>query len=114
MGDLDRKKAYATERVTVGSTTTTLTATTYNNVDAGSTSALEMPFGGSFRATAVLVEVITEGLYYTMDGTNPTSSTGHKLGTGDQLVVMGPQKIATFKAIRNTTDCTVQYTYYKE
>ncbi len=116
MADMEffnRRKAYATEQLSVN-TTTTLTQTTYDNVTAGSTSAQETFFPGNFRASAALVEVIAEGIYYTFNGTNPASNNGHKLNVGDQLPVAGYEKVSKLKMVKNTTTATVQVTYFKE
>ena len=109
------KQPFASEQLTV-STATTLTPSVYNATSAGATSQREYPFPPTAgRATAAVVEVLTNDIYYTTDGTVPASTSGHVLSQGDVLTLVGPAKIAGFKLIKgpSAANATVTITYYR-
>lgn len=102
------------EPLTVSSTPVTLTASVYNATSAGATSQREYPMPGNQKAAKAVVETLTNAIWYTLDGTTPSSTNGHLLNAGDQVTLENYTKIKNFKAIRTAgSDATVYITYYK-
>jgi len=98
------RKPYATERLTVSTAVSTPTVATVNN-----TGALF-----NFRASAAQVNVGTQGIIYTVDGTDPTASNGLTLANAT-VTLAGYQTVRTLKMIRSgSTNATVNIAYYKE
>lgn len=109
-----KKNVLDVETVTVTGSATTLTATKYNATSAGATSQREYAFAGGHKASAAIVEVLAESIYYTLDGSTPTSTNGHAAAQGDRVVLENYAHVAKFKAIRQgSTSATVFVTYYK-
>ena len=101
---LRSKHNYARERVTVSTTAIGCTPTTLRN---------SSQVDGAFRASAIVVEVITNTVWYTTDGSTPTSSNGNKLTAGDVVTLAGFQKLADFQMVRDGgSDATVDISYY--
>lgn len=101
---LVRRKPYATEQLTVS---TAVSVPTVAKVD--NTGALF-----NFRASAADVEVGSNGIIYTLDGTTPTATNGLTLSSG-RMTLAGYQKVKALKMIRSGgSDATVNITYYKE
>ena len=99
-----RRKPYATEQLTVTNAVTTLTAAKVDNTTT--------PF--NFRASAADIEVDTNGVHYTLDGSTPSATNGQHLDNA-KLTLAGYQKVKALKMIRKTgTDSVVNVTYYKE
>lgn len=107
MADADffvRRKPYATEQLTVS---TAVVSPTVAKVD--NTGALF-----NFKATAADVEVGSNGIIYTLDGSTPTATNGMTLVSA-KLTLAGYQKVKALKMIRSGgSDATVNLTYYKE
>lgn len=58
------------------------------------------------------VTVETDKVRYRLDGTDPTSTTGHELAAGDTLTITGTNNIRRAKFIRSGTgDATLRVTY---
>ena len=108
-----RRKAYATEQITVSTVVVSPTAATVRN-STGTSGANTNYWAVSFPASAAVLEVMTNGIYYTFDGSTPSSTNGQKLDAGDVLTIAGRQKVANLKMIRQTTDSVVNLAYYKE
>jgi hypothetical protein len=99
-----RRKPYATEQLTVSTVVSTPTAATVDN-----TGALF-----NFKASAADVEVGSNGIIYTLDGSTPSASNGLSLASA-KLTLAGYQKVKALKMIRSGgSDATVNLTYYKE
>lgn len=94
------KPTYAFETVTVSSTAIGITSTL---VTKPSTTE-----GQSRTAEFALVTVETDSIRYRTDGTNPTAAVGHLLVAGDVLQLDNFDDIRRFRAIRVTTDATIQ------
>jgi hypothetical protein len=106
-GKLDQ---YARERITVSTTAVGFTTSTLENWQTHT----ENQVAKDHKASVVLITVVTNGIYYTTDGTTPSASAGNELTTGDQLTLSGFQKLKDFRAIRNSgSDATVEVFYYK-
>ena len=106
MGDtvfFNRLRPYATEQVTVSSAAVSLTTAKVDNT-------ANYP---DFKAAGVVLAVRDDSVYYTTDGTTPSSTNGLLLNNGDVLPLAGYQKIKNFKAIRVTTDAKLDVHYYK-
>ena len=97
------KSAYTFEKLTVSSTAVGLTSTKYDQ-----RSTTNQP---NIQAEFALVSVETDALRYRTDGTDPDATTGHKLEAGDELLLSGANDIQRFRAIRVTTDATIQVSY---
>ena len=91
------------EKLTVSSTAKALTATKYVK-----RSTSDIP---NQVAHFAVISVETDQIRYRLDGTDPDSSTGHLLSAGDVLVLDNPDDIRNFRAIRVTTDATIQVSY---
>lgn len=63
---------------------------------------------GKRTAQAAVLQVGVDALYYTLDGSTPSSTVGFEAAAGDIISIDSHQKIATFKAIRKTGDTTVE------
>src|SRR6478736_2258729 len=92
------KKAYATEQITVTSgAAVTLTTAKVDN-------SASYP---DFKAMGAVMECRGFAIYYTLDGTTPSSTNGIKLSADQFLVIAGYQKLKSFKAIAATSDATL-------
>jgi hypothetical protein len=107
------KKPYATEQLTVSTVALSPTAATVRNTT-GTSGANTNYWAVSFPASAAIVECATNGVYYTTDGSTPSSTNGHRLHAGDVLTLSGRQSIAALKMIRQSADSVVNITFYKE
>ncbi len=96
-------RPYKTEQIAVSSAAVPLTAAYVDNT-------ANYP---DFKCAACVIEIRTNAIYYTVDGTTPSSTNGHALGAGDILPLAGYQKVKNFKAIRQTADGTLNVMYYK-
>jgi hypothetical protein len=118
MSDLSffsRKKAFNSEQLTVSSSVVTLTASEYDNTSAGvAQPGREAPHAGGFKASAAVIECQDDDVYFTLDGSTPSSTNGRRLTASSSLPLAGYQKIANFKAIRVTGDATLNVEYFKE
>lgn len=94
------KPSYEFEKITVSSTAVGIAAT---KVSRPSTTA-----GQERTAEFALITVETDSVRYRTDGTNPDATTGHLLTAGDVLQLDNFDDIRRFKAIRVTTDATIQ------
>src|SRR6478609_1568781 len=106
---LDNKQVYDKETITVSSSAVTLSATKLANVQTGATSGREYAFASTMtrKASGVIIEVLSQPIYYTLDGSTPTSTNGHTLVAGDTLPIVGYQKCKSLKMIRQSADATV-------
>jgi hypothetical protein len=94
------KPAYEFEKITVSSSAIGISAA---KITKPSTTN-----GQSRTAEFALITVETDSIRYRTDGTNPDSTTGHLLVAGDALQLDNFDDIRRFKAIRVTTDATIQ------
>ena len=97
------KTTYSFEKITVSSTPIGFTAAKIVRPSATA--------GQDRIAEFALVTVETDQIRYTTDGTTPDASTGHLLDVGDALELDNHDDIRRFKAIRVTTDATIQVSY---
>ena len=110
-----RKNPYATEQITVSSAAVTGTAALIANTAGAQTDGSSPArWAQTIPASAAIIEVATNGIYYTVDGTTPSSTNGHRLNAGDVLTLSGRQKIGNLKMIRQSADSVVNVTYYKD
>lgn len=68
----------------------------------GVTSTLLVPSSGRFKGVAaseLFITVETNPIRFTMNGTNPTSTTGHKLGVGESVIITGVEDVKRFRCI---------------
>ena len=67
------------------------------------------------RANAALITVESNSIRWWDDGSTPTSTTGHLATSGTQVMYFDTgdrDLIVNFKAIRVTSDATLQISYY--
>lgn len=98
--------AIAYESVTVSTTVKTLTVDKYRWVGGA---------GELYEAREILITAeATNGLRYTLEGTDPVASTtGHLLAGGGSVVIKGYQNIAKLKMIREgASDAVIKVTYF--
>lgn len=94
------------EAVTVSSTAVALTASKYEGANVLHHTAVP------FSAILAVITVEDDDIRYTVDGTTPTSTIGHKANVGDVIQIHGRQNINKFRAIRVTNDSSIRVTYY--
>lgn len=58
-----------------------------------------------------LVTVETSFIRYRYDGVAPTINTGHLLGSGDVMAIIGLTNIQNFQAIASSTNVSLMITY---
>lgn len=63
-------------------------------------------------ASGAALQIFTDSIYYTLDGTDPSSTVGMELAAGDIIYLDSFQKISNFKAVRKTTDASVEALYF--
>lgn len=106
MGDtsfFNRLRPYATEQKTVSSSAVSLTTALVDN-------QANYP---DFKAAGAIVEVRGDSIYYTTDGSTPSSTNGILAYVGAIIPIAGYQKIKNLKAIRVTGDATLNVQYFK-
>ena len=108
-----KKKPYATEQLTISTSVLSPTAATVRNTTGTSGSNSDY-WAVSFPASAAYLDVLTNGIYYTMDGSTPSATNGQRLNAGDALTIAGRQKISALKMLRQSADSVVNLAYYKE
>jgi hypothetical protein len=97
--------AFAKEVVTVSSTSTALTSTTY--LDKGVASFLDRQ-----PARSAYITVEDAAVRYWLNGDAPEATVGHKLSPGDALWLDSPHAIANVRFIRTaSTDAKLYVTY---
>src|SRR6476661_4092750 len=62
-------------------------------------------------AQGAMLQVVTDSIYWTIDGSTPSASVGYENAPGDIIYLDTPQKVKEFKAIRKTTDAAVEAVY---
>ncbi|MCK5563686.1 MAG: chitobiase/beta-hexosaminidase C-terminal domain-containing protein [Planctomycetes bacterium] len=97
----DVLEGYAHESITVSSSAIGFTAATMK------------PEGGAKnRPDETIFVVETQAIRYTTDGTDPTSALGLLGSVGDVITIKGEANANAFRAIRVTTDATIQPHYF--
>lgn len=108
------RRLIADERVTVSTTPVGGTVATYSG--SGTTITTDHPHqiaAGNFKAQVALVECLTNGVYYTLDGGTPSGTNGHELAAGDNTFVVGYEAISKLRMVRSGgTDAAVQISYF--
>lgn len=86
-------------------------ASAFNNATVSSTalSLLDIGFTQAQvdNADRMRLTVETQPLRYRYDGTSPTTSVGHQLVAGSELILLGQQNIAGFEIIAVSTNGAV-------
>lgn len=77
-----------------------------------SSTAVGFTLPSSPTTRAVILFVETDQVRFRVDGSDPDSTTGCLLNAGDVVEFTNPQMIQQFKAIRVTTDATLQIHYF--
>lgn len=101
------------EAVTVDATVggKALGATKYKT--AGSQGPLQLGVFNQHRARVAVLNLESQPIRYTLDGTAPTTTYGHLLVAGQWLIIQGAGNIAKFRAIRTTgSSGTLQAEYF--
>ena len=79
-----------------------------------SDSALTLDATKQIGTTGALITAETADVRFRVDGTSPTASVGHKLASGDQLLLESPQEVANFSVIRVSDDATLFVSFTKK
>ena len=98
--------SFAKEKLVVSSTVKTLTASVYNP-------ACTNCIPSNNRADYAVITVETDCLRFWSQGSDPTTTDGHKVCDGGQILVWSYSNILNLKMIRVTTDVTIQVSYYR-
>lgn len=106
-----RKKPYATEQLTVAGSVVSPTAATVRN-NSGQTTGYNWAF--TFPASAAVISPSDQAVYYTLDGTTPSSSNGQILSAGDVLTLANRQSVGALKMVRVSATALVNCSYFKE
>lgn len=101
-GFFNRLRPYATEQVTVSGSTSLTTAKVDNTAN--------YP---DFKAAGAIVDVKNADIYYTVDGSTPSSTNGVNAFNGDIIPLAGYQKIKNFKAIQQSGTPLLNVQYFK-
>jgi hypothetical protein len=106
------KNRYAGERLTVSTSSIGLTSSTLDNVQTYATDTRQG--AEDLKASAVVINVVTSPVYYTLDGSIPSASNGNTLAAGATFMLAGYQKIKDLRFVRNGgADATVVVDFYK-
>lgn len=99
------KNPYTSEQLTVSTTALSGTTTKVDN---------HSRINGSVtKAAAAVVQAVANGVFYTLDGSTPSSTNGFLLAAGETLPLAGYQKVKALKMVRSgASDATVYITYY--
>lgn len=98
------------ERITISTSALPLTAATYNIQQ---DSALNKYARNDIQPVYALVQVLTNSVNFTVDGTTPTSSVGYLAAANDTIHLNSYQEIQQFRAIRNGgADGALEVTYF--
>src|SRR6478736_4399972 len=113
-GYFQNKNILAQENLTVSTGNQVLTETVYNgSVQAAFNQQREYPMPNVQRAKGAVLEA-HGSLYYTFDGSTPTSTNVHHLATDGVLMILGYEKLKALKMVRGGgSDVTISVTYYK-
>ena len=68
--------------------------------------------GSAAAATYAVVQVLAQTIRYTRDGVTPTASLGTQAPANVFIILSSDNEIRNFKAIRESSDATLQITYY--
>lgn len=98
----NRLRPYATEQVAVSGSTALTTALVNNSAN--------YP---DFKAAGAIVTVRAADIYYTVDGSTPSSTNGLPAFNGDVITIAGYQKIKNFKAIQQSGSPILDVQYFK-
>ncbi len=78
-----------------------------------STTAVALPTIPS-NATRAIINVATDAIRWRDDGTAPTASVGMPVAANASIELLSRESILAFKAIRVTTDASLNIAYYGE
>jgi len=92
------------ERKTVGAAAVSLTESKYFIDGRDSQSG----YSGDRRADAAIIQVFTDAIIWTIDGTTPAAGTGFETAAGDYIYLTTYQQIKDFRAVRKTTDAAIE------
>ena len=100
---LFNKKHYDSEQATVDASARTLTTAKVDN-------SANYP---DFKASGVLIQP-TVAIYYTMDGSTPSSTNGIELAASQFNEILGYQNVKKLKWIRTSSSGVMNVQYFKE
>jgi len=104
MSAISYLRPFAFEQITVGSSSTTLTAATYLD---RSTEAAKAQ-----KAVEATITVENNNVRWRIDGGTPDANTGHLLTAGSSITLSGGTSIVNFKAYAPTPSALLVVTYY--
>jgi hypothetical protein len=102
------------EAITVSTSALGLTASKLTAFAAANARDTDQSYVDIKRAHKVLITTETDKVRFRLDGTDPTSATGHELAAGDSLEVAGFSNLSKLRFIRSgAADATLRVTFYR-
>lgn len=96
------REPFSFESITVSGTVVTLTASKLSPTD------------GTPPAVSALLSLETAAIRYRLDEVDPTTSEGHLLASGDELLLESITALRQFKAVKDTdTDAVLKVSYFR-
>jgi hypothetical protein len=68
---------------------------------------------GRIKASKAVFRVEGDAIRFTIDGTTPAAATGMLAAVDDIVTIEGEEDVASFKAIRVTTNATIKPIYFR-
>jgi hypothetical protein len=96
------------ERKTVSSSVVQLTASAYTIAAAAGGTKYAL---SDILPQGAILQVLTDSIYYTLDGSTPSSTVGFSAGAGDYIELDSFQRVKEFRAIRVTGDASIEALY---
>lgn len=97
------------ERKTVSSSAVQFTASAYT---IAATAEASQYGKNDTQPIGAVLQVVGESIYYTLDGSTPSSTIGFEAGAGDFIYLDSFQQVKEFKAIRKTGDASIEVLFY--
>ena len=79
-----------------------------SNTTISSATTITVPAGARY----ILMQVLTQNVRYTLDGTVPTTTSGFQLKAGDPPIAVWCETGVTLKVIEETATASLQYQFY--
>lgn len=102
--------AFAKEKLTVSNSVKTFTSSVYAPTSNCPTTSL---CHADYAVVTVENTTVADCMRYWMTSDNPTVTDGHRACDSNTITIWGYSNIKNFKAIRITSDVTIQVSYYR-
>ncbi len=97
------------ERIAVSTVVQKLTPASYTIAGSdGNWDTLRRP---DSLASGAIIQVLTNSMYYTLEGTDPTAAIGFAVVAGDLITLDSRQQLKDFKIIRQSADGAIEVLY---